>query len=761
MAHQHSHQRFVREYGPATGKTVATPIPDDLILGQRPPVGPISVSEKSEATPAAVLGSRRLNDNGKTKVRRFVKKARSLEDLADIEIALDGGNVPERLLQKLGLSPADFERPPIPQSSTRPPVVIRPHVESKMVTGEIFSSKASSPPAGLVPTEQRLFTPKPPSEIPPAVDLEPDPRPSGPAVPILGTRALSESGKVKLKRTIEVATDLNYLAVLDKALMSGDITSLRSMLKLEARDLIGEEDEDELSGDHSESTEASDDDYDPFAVEPSIQAATQNDPELPKELDVDRPADPRRKPPQKRGRRARVVPNAGVLGVLQSEYAGSDGSSAASDCGISDGEAVHPKRSKVSGKSMDWPVSWAWLLDRTLKHPDFRAPETGLGWVCVEAQKEGKGGSMAIALAISSVYAGGPDCGYDPRHLGRLAAVDDHGEVVLDVLIKPRMPLLDCRTHLTGLTREALTGPNAVDFEEARKRLLAVLRPCTLLVGYKITGDLESLKLWHRPVIDLSLLFKVESRKQHQYHPLRWLLSHLLREEVDDDRPHDALDNAEYMMRLANFESEKQTATPSFPPRPETGFDLVVRHIPREWSAQAAVHVLNICPGANQQVSVRWLLSETDPSDWRGEAVLTFPSQKLRDASFANAQALTDVHVAWSEVAGAPPLGAFMTEQGLIETFSRFGLVMGARIPRKPSTREPQSFAFISFLDREDAVKASKTEVGVEITPTWKVSLRPRVARFGNTTDKRVAVEVDPSSPDEFGPQEWVHLCKR
>merc|ERR1712060_159927 len=106
--------------------------------------------------------------------------------------------------------------------------------------------------------------------------------------------------------------------------------------------------------------------------------------------------------------------------------------------------------------------------------------------------------------------------------------------------------------------------------------------------------------------------------------------------------------------------------------------------------------------------------------------------------------------------------GAFFTEQSLIEAFSSFGVVVAARIPRKPVTREPQSFAFISFVEKEDAERvASKQEVEVEITPTWKVPLRPRVARYGHTTDKRVAVRADPACDDEWAPFDWIHVTKR
>merc|ERR1712187_821158 len=151
-----------------------------------------------------------------------------------------------------------------------------------------------------------------------------------------------------------------------------------------------------------------------------------------------------------------------------------------------------------------------------------------------------------------------------------------------------------------------------------------------------------------------------------------------------------------------------------------------------------------LLPSAKMDFTVHWLLSEADPTDWRGEAVVEFHNSSARDAAFESLSSLTDVHVQWEDLPGAPPLGAFMTEQSLIKAFSHFGVVVSARIPRKPTTREPQSFAFVSFADQADAKNvARRPQVEVQITPTWTLALRPRLARFGNSCDKRVAVKTD------------------
>ena len=117
------------------------------------------------------------------------------------------------------------------------------------------------------------------------------------------------------------------------------------------------------------------------------------------------------------------------------------------------------------------------------------------------------------------------------------------------------------------------------------------------------------------------------------------------------------------------------------------------------------------------------------------------------------------MHVQWEDAPNAPPLGAFLSEQSLIEAFSRFGMVVCARIPRRPTTQEPQSFAFVSYLDAEDAHRVSKqASVEVPITETWQLELKPRLAKYGNSSDKRVAVKAGPEDDVGF---DWIHLIKR
>eukprot|EP00913_Durusdinium_trenchii_P035856 g33553.t1 len=334
--------------------------------------------------------------------------------------------------------------------------------------------------------------------------------------------------------------------------------------------------------------------------------------------------------------------------------------------------------------------------------------------------------SHCMAIATSLVYVGDLSSGYDCRHLARVAAVDEKGQLLLDLHVRPRSKLLDCRTHITGITEEALEEKNgAKSFEEVREKLLQILRPRSILVGHRLSADLEALQLFHGPLVDVSLLFAVDTRKKFQYHPLRHIGERVLliaaKPEELELLPLEAVEAARLAMRLAVHESVQSVPTPAFPPREGSGRELLVRHIPACWGKAAARHLREVVPGIGE-VAVRWNLNDLDPTDWRGEAVVFFSNADARNDVFKAAKGLTERRCVSGGLA-----------------FSRFGMVVCARIPRRPTT---QAFGLPS--------------VEVPITPTWELELRPRLAKYGNSNDKRVAVKAG----DEVG-FDWIHLMKR
>ena len=676
------------EYDPATGQTLATSIPEDLlplslsdIAEDGPPAAglhvasvldPVEPQLSPEVVPARVAPSlppnippkpspksgepRILNEAGKAKVSRAVKQTASMEDLAEIDKALDSGTISDSLAARLRLGPDDFKS----------------------------GSNAAMP---------------------------------------LGAQVLTPQGLLKVRKFIEQASDMERLAEVDKALNAGDVYRLQVMLNLQPQDIRQHEQED--------------DDYDPFTTEPTETEK----PKQPKKLKA------------KRSKKSKGTDAPG-LENLQSVY---DGSS----------DEGHRKKQKKGNnvqenQTLVWPMSWTWLLSRTQQHPEFRPPTISSSTRWVE-ETESSEQPLAVAMATSLVYVGDLASGYDPRHLARVAAVDEKGKVLLDLHVRPRNKLLDCRTHITGITEEALEESfGAVTFEDVRSKFLEVLGPRTILVGHRLSADLEALQIFHGPLVDVALLFAVDTRKKYQYHPLRYIGERVLlmatKPEELELQPQDAVETARLAMRLALHESTQSVPTPAFPPREGSGRELLIRHIPASWGKEAARRLIEVLPGLGE-VQVRWILNDLDPPDWRGEAVIFLSHSDARDDIFRGVKGLTDVHVQWEDAPNAPPLGAFLSEQSLIEAFSRFGMVVCARIPRRPTTQEPQSFAFVSYLEAEDAHRVSKqASVEVPITETWQLELKPRLAKYGNSSDKRVAVKAGPEDDVGF---DWIHLIKR
>lgn len=756
---------LIFEYDPATGQTLASELPEELLhvsladIAEDEPTDagaavlaaeahaltPTPLDQKSSsssappsAVPAALAEPRaalqpsphsavpaapghpraalQLSEVGKAKLRRAVKSAGTLDQLAEIDRALDSGQLSEDLAARLRLS-----------------------------TGDFLPAAASSPKA-------------------PASDT--------PAMP-LGAQVLTPVGLLKVQSFIEQATDLDKLAEVDKALHAGDLYRLQVMLHLKAEDIAQQDREaaEELGAATAKpQPQVEDADYDPFATEPAAPTTKEPTAAMPPQQ-----ASKRKKPTaakssakKKAKKNSQKLKKAGALGGLQSAYA--------DDCSSSEGKGKKKQRKDCGGEDaasqgLAWPMAWVCLMGRTQQHPDFRAPTLTADTTWAQEAAQGADTDESppmIAIATSLVYVGDAEHGFDPRYLGRLVAVDQTGNPLLDLHVRPKAKLLDCRTHITGLKPEALeASAGALELQEVRARLLQLLRPRSILIGHRLACDLEALKLWHGPVVDLALLFPVDSRKRFQYHPLRYLAERVLlmataSEETAEPEPLDALEAARLAMRLAQHEAAQKAPTPPFPPREGSDRKLVVRHIPGSWGKLAAQRLCEYVPrlGNSGQVFVRWLLSETDPTEWRGEAHLFYEDSNARDAVFRAAAGLTDVHIQWEDAPDAPPLGALLTEQALVEAFSSFGMVVCARIPRRPTTQEPQSFGFISFLDAEDAQRvARKQGVEVSITPTWNLELKARIAKFGGTTDKRVAVKAGSGDDDDVG-FDWIHLSK-
>lgn len=738
---------LVFEYDPATGTTVASQLPIDLFPEAHSQAVQAVKAELPEAANAGGTAApvRKLNESGKAKVRHYVISASSLDDLSGIDAVLDTGELTDEVAAKLQLGPEDFELPP-------------------------GACKEEALPAALEPPLHGLGVEEARGEQPQL------------AAP-LGALRFTASGLAKLKAAIKAATDVSLLGTIDAALLRGDVPTLQRLLALQPEEDVqprsdaGDDDTQASTTDEEgePAVEEEEEEYDPFDAKPAqvqqSEPATAKDPRSRPTAEVDAAAQ----------RKRRVAPS---LGSLLTAYGDdSDTSDKELPAAAKRPRAAEPAPApapapmvtpvpapvpaprvakKAKPKALPSPLEWAALVNRTQRHADFRPPTAFPDSRSAEEKQQPAGPpAMLMALATSMIYIGDTQTGYNPRFPGRVTAVSgETGAVLMDVIVRPPSPVLDLRPHITGLSPQSFEA-GAADLETVRSQLLEMMHPETVLVGYRINGDLEALRLCHDNVVDVSLLFAVESRKQHQYHHLDYIAERVLGiEAAPRGCPRDPLEGARLAMKLAQREAKRRTPTKPFPPKAANPCELAVRHVPIEWREVAPLRISSLCPAAKRNFSVNWLANDFDPSDWRGECTLEFVSQAARDATFDALRELTDIHIQWDDVPGAPPLGGFLTEQALVKAFSCHGVVVCARIPRKAATREPQSFAFISFLEHEDAERLSRRKrVQVQITSEWSLEVRPRLAKFGGTTDKRVAIRPG-NDTSEYAALDWLHCFR-
>lgn len=119
------------------------------------------------------------------------------------------------------------------------------------------------------------------------------------------------------------------------------------------------------------------------------------------------------------------------------------------------------------------------------------------------AAEEGLDDTAAVkvlALDCEMVYTTG-GC-----ELARVTIVDSHLRTVLNTLVRPDHPVIDCNTRFSGLQRAELDRATE-RITDVQARLLHLIDSDTILVGHSLESDLTALKLIHTRVVDTSVLF--------------------------------------------------------------------------------------------------------------------------------------------------------------------------------------------------------------------------------------------------------------
>ncbi|WVQ85724.1 hypothetical protein IAT38_007890 [Cryptococcus sp. DSM 104549] len=125
---------------------------------------------------------------------------------------------------------------------------------------------------------------------------------------------------------------------------------------------------------------------------------------------------------------------------------------------------------------------------------------------CVEQAKgKGKGvevgeGAEVVAMDCEMINTTGG------LSLGRVTVVDDKGDILLDELVRQKVPILDVNTRFSGLTRAQLEGA-VMDLPAVRAAACMFIGPKTMIVGHGLENDLRAMRLLHDRVIDTAVVF--------------------------------------------------------------------------------------------------------------------------------------------------------------------------------------------------------------------------------------------------------------
>ncbi|KAF4687088.1 hypothetical protein FOZ60_004301 [Perkinsus olseni] len=369
----------------------------------------------------------------------------------------------------------------------------------------------------------------------------------------------------------------------------------------------------------------------------------------------------------------------------------------------------------------------------------------------------------------------------DGRTLGRelcRVVVRDYTEdkkPILDIKVKPSGHVADMRPASTGLDS---VDEDAVPVAVARQKVMDLMHSGTVVLCMSMLPA-RALEIRHECWLPMSHLFEIDSsrvNKEEVY--VKLPLTHeqlhaavlgtgdarlgrhrgpiitdpLLAETLNVVKVVQGAVSMELGKMRSDQDGEEEEEAKALELThalkigpPLRSKEIVVEHIPSEWRDP---EISALFPDASAVHTVTWELEQPEPQgelEWRGHCKVEFASANVRNKQYSNLKGCTDVFVGYDwEVAEE------VNEELLKQLASEFGVVNHARIPgkfRPPFTKDDKSrpFGFVSFADKEDAVKMGrKKSLRAPVTGAGGrvVLLRPKLGKHLDGPLKRIPVKI-------------------
>ncbi|KAH8150552.1 uncharacterized protein LAJ45_05248 [Morchella importuna] len=157
-----------------------------------------------------------------------------------------------------------------------------------------------------------------------------------------------------------------------------------------------------------------------------------------------------------------------------------------------------------------------------------------------------------VAIDCEMVGVGGAE--NERSALARVSIVNFHGHLVMDTFVKPKEPVTDWRTWVSGVSPASMK--TAITFEEVQQKVSDILQD-RILVGHAVHNDLEALMLSHpkRDIRDTSRHPTFRKMSQGRTPGLKKLTKEILGYEIQGGE-HSSIEDARACMSLYRLQKD-------------------------------------------------------------------------------------------------------------------------------------------------------------------------------------------------------------